>query len=120
MTRRRPGRAQADADDGAARLRLDRWLWHVRAFRSRSLAAARVEAGGVRINGQPCRKPGRMVGPGDVVTFPAGGAAGRVLTYQVLAVGERRGPATEAATLYRDLSAADKAGPAAPADDAAP
>ena len=99
---------QAPPPAAEDKLRLDRWLWHVRAFRSRTLAAAQIEAGGVRLNGQPCRKPGRLIGPGDVVTFTTGGR--RVHIYEVLAPGTRRGPATEAATLYRDLSTAEDAG----------
>lgn len=100
------------------RLRLDRWLWHVRAFRSRTLAAGQIEAGGVRLNGQPCRKPGRLIGPGDVVTFTTAGR--RVHVYEVLAPGTRRGPATEAATLYRDLSADDEADGTGAPDPTAP
>lgn len=105
MSRRRPPppAPAAAADAGAEKLRLDRWLWHARVFRSRALAAAQVEGGGVRLNGQPCRKPGRAVGPGDVLTVALG--AGRVRILEVVAPGQRRGPAAEAATLYRDLSA---------------
>lgn len=101
---RRAATGKAGAED---RLRLDRWLWHVRAFRTRPLAASRISAGGVRVNGQPCRKPGRAVGPGDIVTFSVGSGTSspaRIFTYEVLSPGERRGPASEAATLYRDLS----------------
>ena len=104
---RHPPPPAPDAEDGG-RLRLDRWLWHVRAYRTRPLAAAQIASGGVRINGQPCRKPGRPVGPGDIVTFALGR---RVLTYEVLAPGTRRGPAPEAATLYRDLTDAPDPAP---------
>lgn len=104
-----PGAGQGAGQGG--RLRLDRWLWHVRAFRTRPLAAEAIAAGGVRVNGQPCRKPGRAVGPGDIVTFPAGR---RVLVYQMVAPGTRRGPAAEAATLYRDLTPVSGVGDAAP------
>lgn len=110
MSRRSPA-PEPDPGEGAGRLRLDRWLWHARAFKTRPLAAAQIAGGGVRVNGQPCRKPGRPVGPGDVVTFALGR---RVLTYEVLAPGTRRGPAPEAATLYRDLTPAPDPGDAAP------
>lgn len=93
--------AQEDLDE-TGRLRLDLWLWHVRAFKTRNLAADRITGGGVRVNGQPCRKPGRAVGAGDVVTFAMG--AGQVRVYEVLALGARRGPASEASTLYRDMT----------------
>ncbi|MDO5621605.1 MAG: RNA-binding S4 domain-containing protein [Paracoccus sp. (in: a-proteobacteria)] len=82
-------------------LRLDKWLFHARIFKSRSLAAERIEAGGVRLNGQPCRKPGRAVKPGDIITISA---RGRVRELRLLAPGTRRGPAAEAATLYDDMS----------------
>lgn len=82
-------------------LRLDKWLFHARLFKSRGLAAERIEAGGVRLNGQPSRKPGRSVRPGDVLVLSA---HGRVQSLEVLALGTRRGPATEAQTLYRSLS----------------
>lgn len=49
-------------------MRLDRWLCFARVFKTRTLAADRIAAGGVRLNGQPCRKPGQTVRPGDVVT----------------------------------------------------
>lgn len=114
MSRRRPP-APASTEDGevaaAGRLRIDRWLWHVRACKTRALAVAQISGGGVRVNGQPCRKPGRLVGPGDVVTFALGR---RVLVYEVLAAGSRRGPAAEAATLYRDLTPASDPDLAAP------
>lgn len=109
MSRRQPPSDPEPGQDG--RLRLDRWLWHVRAFRTRPLATEAIAKGGVRVNGQPCRKPGRAVGPGDVVTFPMGG---RVLIYEVIAPGNRRGPAPEAATLYRDLTPVSDCGDAAP------
>ena len=83
--------------DGAEGLRLDKWLFHARVFKTRGLAAARIEAGGIRVNGQPCRKPGRAVRIGDVLTVSANRQV-RVLT--VRALGERRGPASEARLLY--------------------
>ncbi len=49
--------------DPTPRLRIDKWLWQARFFRSRSLAAAAVEAGHIRVNGQPISKPGREVSP---------------------------------------------------------
>lgn len=113
MSRRRPA-APASTEDGEAadgRLRLDRWLWHVRACKTRALAVAQVSGGGVRVNGQPCRKPGRSVGPGDIVTFAMGR---QTRIYEVVAPGTRRGPAAEAATLYRDLTPPAGPGHAAP------
>ncbi|MBD3765774.1 MAG: RNA-binding S4 domain-containing protein [Rhodobacterales bacterium] len=83
-------------------VRLDKWLWHARFFRTRTLATGQVEAGAVRVNGLRVVKPARMVGPGDVLTFVQ---AGQVRVIRVLDTGLRRGPASEARALYLDLSA---------------
>jgi len=53
-------------------IRLDKWLWQARFFKTRALAADLAESGHLRINGQPTRKPGAGVGAGDVLTFPQG------------------------------------------------
>ena len=89
-------------------LRLDKWLWHARFFKSRSLAARVCSDGRVRRNGVPRAKPGAAVRAGDVLTFPQGG---HIRVVAVVALGERRGPAREAAQLYDDLAppAADNA-----------
>ena len=83
----------------AERLRLDKWLWHARFFKTRGLAAKVVAEGRVRVNGDPVSKPARGVGPGDVLTFPQ---ARVVRVVAILAVGTRRGPAEEARALYDD------------------
>ena len=86
---------------GSDRCRLDKWLWHARVFKTRTLAARQVGSGHVRINGSRVRKPAQPVVAGDVLTF-AQGLGVRVV--RVTAIGKRRGPASEAATLYDDLS----------------
>ena len=91
---------------GRATLRVDKWLWQARFFKTRALAADLAESGHLRINGQPTRKPGAGVGAGDVLTFPQGA---RIRVIRILALGERRGPATEAQTLYLDLDVQDAA-----------
>jgi ribosomal 50S subunit-recycling heat shock protein len=53
-------------------IRLDKWLFHARFVKSRSLAAALVEGAGVRVNGQRIAKPAYAVGPQDVLTFAIG------------------------------------------------
>ncbi|WP_265499970.1 RNA-binding S4 domain-containing protein [Paracoccus beibuensis] len=83
----------------AGGLRLDKWLFYARLFKTRGLAADRIEGGGIRVNGQPCRKPGRSVRPGDRLTVSAHGHV-RVLTIAGLAA--RRGPASEAQHLYTE------------------
>ena len=81
-------------------IRLDKWLCHARVFKTRTLAADRIGAGGVRLNGAPCRKPAAIVRPGDVVTAAVSGA---VRSLRVVALGTRRGPPAEAQALYEDL-----------------
>ena len=83
------------------KLRLDKWLWHARFFKTRSLAAAQVAGGAVRINGNLTQKRASNVGPGDVLTFTQGD---HVRVIQIEAIGQRRGPAPEAQMLYTDLS----------------
>ena len=82
------------------KLRIDKWLWHARFFKSRSLAAAAVETG-IRVDGTKVSKPSRTVSPGDTLTFTQ---ARRVRVIRVVAIGNRRGPAAEAQALYEDLT----------------
>jgi ribosome-associated heat shock protein Hsp15 len=84
----------------AQKLRIDKWLWHARFFKTRSLASKVVSGGKLRVNGQPISKPAYMVAALDVLTFPQ---ADHVRVIKVLAMGERRGPAPEAWLLYEDL-----------------
>lgn len=88
------------ADDD--RIRIDKWLWQARFFKTRGLAAGVVSAGHLRLNGVKMAKPGHDVRPGDVLTFPQGD---RIRVVRVLAPGTRRGPAEEARMLYADLDA---------------
>jgi ribosome-associated heat shock protein Hsp15 len=80
--------------------RIDRWLWHARMFRTRSLAARFATSGKVRVNGTRILKASHPVGLGDVLTFPL---AGRVRVLKVAALAERRGPHAEAVCLYEEI-----------------
>lgn len=82
------------------RLRIDKWLWQARFFKTRALAADLIAAGSVRVNGTRISRPGRDVTPGDVVVFPQGP---NIRVVRILALGLRRGPAPEAQDLYLDL-----------------
>lgn len=64
------------------------------------MAADVVESGHCRLNGQRVTKPGHGISEGDVLTFAQ---AGRIRLIRVLAIGFRRGPASEARELYFDL-----------------
>jgi ribosome-associated heat shock protein Hsp15 len=90
--------------DATPKLRLDKWLFQARFFRSRVVAADVVAEGHLRLNGHHCLKPGHGVGPGDVLTFIQGN---RVRVVRILALAERRGPAEVARGLYLDLDAAN-------------
>lgn len=81
-------------------VRLDRWLWATRFYKSRTLAAEVCDGGKVEVNGHTA-KPHKLVRVNDMVTFthPSG-----LKELKVLALAERRGPATEARLLYEDLS----------------
>ena len=83
--------------------RLDQWLWFARFVKSRSLAARLCAAGAVTINGNAVTKPHQAVRVGDIVILPQGG---RQRTVRVLALGARRGPASEARLLYEEAAAA--------------
>ena len=82
-------------------VRIDKWLWYARFFKSRSLATRTCAAGKVRANSSVVRKAHHGLRVGDVLTFPQGG---RIRVVRVLAHGERRGPAPLARTLYEDLT----------------
>ncbi|WP_316014265.1 RNA-binding S4 domain-containing protein [Roseobacter sp. HKCCA0434] len=81
-------------------IRVDKWLWHARFFKTRSLAAKIVQGPGVRINGVRVSKPASPVRAGDVLTFAKDD---HVRVIRVEGLGERRGPAPEAQALYTDL-----------------
>lgn len=96
--------------EAQAKIRLDKWLWYARFFKSRGLASKAVTGGHVRVNGDKVVKASYVVGPDDVLTFAQ---AHRIRVVQVVAVGNRRGPAPEAQTLYTDLTPPEDA-PAPP------
>jgi ribosome-associated heat shock protein Hsp15 len=81
-----------------ARLRIDKWLWCARFFKTRSLAAEAVERGRVTVNGQPC-KNSREVKPGDTVVLEAHQQRWEVV---VKGVAASRGAAPIAQTLYAE------------------
>jgi ribosome-associated heat shock protein Hsp15 len=83
------------------RLRLDRWLWQARFFKSRALAAQLVGKGRVRVNQGIVTKAHHRIRPGDVLTFPQGTI---VRVVRVMDLGSRRGPAREAQTLYEEIA----------------
>jgi ribosome-associated heat shock protein Hsp15 len=85
------------------RQRVDRFLWHARLVRARTLAAKLAASGHVRVNGQRIDAPGRALKIGDVLTVTMPGGV-RVL--RVVAFAPRRGSSNDARGLYEDLSPA--------------
>jgi ribosome-associated heat shock protein Hsp15 len=81
-------------------VRVDKWLWAARFYKSRTLAAAACNGGKVHLNGEAA-KPSKLVRPGDLLqmTMPRGRRIVRVA-----GLAERRGSGREAALLYEDLT----------------
>jgi ribosome-associated heat shock protein Hsp15 len=83
------------------RQRIDKWLWHARVMKTRSLVQKLVESGHVRLNGTRITASSQAVKPGDVLTVAL---ESQVRVLEVKGFSERRGGAPEAAHLYEDLS----------------
>lgn len=82
-------------------IRIDRWLWQARFFKTRAAASRLCARGRVRVDGRVIAKAHYAIRAGDVLTFPQ---ARRIRVVRVLALGTRRGPAAEAAALYEDMA----------------
>ena len=82
-------------------MRIDKWLWAARFFKTRSLAARACELGRVESNKQPA-KPAREVRVGDMVKIKTDNSEFEV---EVLGLSEARGPAAVAQTLYEETDA---------------
>ena len=79
-------------------MRIDKWLWAARFFKTRSLAVAAIGAGHVSVNGERA-KPAKTLKPGDAIEIRR---APFTFALVVKALSERRGPAAEAQTLYEE------------------
>jgi ribosome-associated heat shock protein Hsp15 len=86
-------------------MRIDKWLWAARFFKTRALAAKACELGRVRSNGIDS-KPAREVRKGDKLHVKTEGGEYEL---EVLALSEMRGPASVAQTLYRETDASKEA-----------
>ena len=102
---------------GPDRQRLDKWLFFARVVKSRSMAARLVADGGVRVNAEKTTQPARPVRPGDVLTITL---QRRLIVYEIVSCGERRGPAPEAKQLYVDKSPPPAPRPNSPLDGLPP
>ena len=82
------------------RIRIDKWLWHARFYRTRVMAQTAATTGFIRLNGQRVVRASMNVGAGDVLTLPQGS---QVVVVRVLGVAKRRNGAPEARLLYEIL-----------------
>ena len=82
-------------------IRIDKWLWHARFYKTRPLAQAAATSGRLRLNGNRIEKSSVIVRPGDTLTLARGK---EVLAVRICAIGVRRGPASEARLLYEILT----------------
>ena len=82
-------------------LRVDKYLWFARFFKTRSLATKLANGGRIRINGNKIKKSSDTVRIGDILTFVQGN---EIRVIRVLNLGTRRGPAQEAQSLYEDIT----------------
>lgn len=87
-----------DSMSAAGKVRLDKWLWAARFFKTRGLSADEIGKGRVHVNGQAA-KPSREVRVGDAIELRQGPV---VRSLVVLVAGEQRGPAPVAQAMYRE------------------
>jgi ribosome-associated heat shock protein Hsp15 len=86
-------------------IRIDKWLWAARFFKTRSMAARACDLGRIQVNQQPA-KPAREVHVGDMVQIKTEGGEFEVQTLQLSDI---RGPAAVAQTLYQETEASREA-----------
>ena len=94
-----------NTDQRSADVRLDKWLWAARFFKTRALAAQAIDRGRVRLNGERVKRA-KMLRIGDALRIRLGLYEHEV---RVLALNEHRGPGSEAARLYRETEASRQA-----------
>jgi ribosome-associated heat shock protein Hsp15 len=96
-------------------MRIDKWLWYSRLSGSRSEAQKLCESRRLRLNGRVIDRSGATVRRGAILSFPRGD---QVVAVRVEALAERRGPFTEARTLYTPLLPAARPAAEPPRADA--
>lgn len=89
-------------DEDVVWQRLDKFLFYARFCKTRAVAVALIERGGLRINRQPTEKPHARLRPGDILTLPLPSG---VVVVQVLALAKRREGAPQAQLLYKEIAA---------------
>ena len=84
----------------STKLRIDKWLWAARFFKTRSLAIAAIESGKVEVN-ETRVKPAKTIDAGDMVAIRLGPYQ---FVVEVLALSDKRGPAQQAQKLYKETA----------------
>lgn len=92
------GQHAASHDDDASTMRIDKWLWAARFFKTRAIAADAVDGGKVHLNGERVKRA-KSLRVGDALQIRLGPYEHRVVVREL---SERRGPATEAVALYEE------------------
>lgn len=90
-------------DHAFSKLRIDKWLWYARVLKTRSLASKFVQSGHVRVNRDKITSANHGLKTDDVLTISI---SNHIRILKVIKLGQRRGPASEAALLYEDLTPA--------------
>jgi len=96
--------SSADNKTEPSKLRIDKWLWAARFFKTRALAADAVECGKVLVNDARV-KPAKAVGVGDLLVIRLGPYQ---FVVEVLALSDKRGPAPQAQKLYKETEESRK------------
>ena len=101
MSRHQKGAGDAEHVDEGPRVRLDKWLWAARLFKTRALAVEAIGHGRIELNEQPA-KASREPQPGDRIRLRQPGGPARIVVVRALSA--QRGPATVAQTLYEETA----------------
>lgn len=98
---------QSTVEHGAEHTqRLDTWLWAARFFKTRKLAADAIDGGKIGLNGQPAKKRGKTIRPGDQLDISKKDLRFEV---EVLGICQQRGPASVAKQMYQETEASIEA-----------
>ena len=81
--------------------RIDKWLWHARFYKTRSIAQKQVATGKIRVDREKISSPSRKVSAGNVLTITRDRD---VKIIEILGIADKRGPYSEAQLLYNDMS----------------
>jgi ribosome-associated heat shock protein Hsp15 len=100
--------ADRETDGDPTTRRLDQWLWFARFVKSRSLAARLCTGGAVSVNGDKAKKASHSIRPGDLLGLRLGKSRIKI---RIVALGDRRGPASEARELYEEIAVEERPAP---------